>query len=66
MCVKLMSHAEGRSSAPSEEEEEEEEEGSSERATPISAIAPEADYEQPAVISSNPALQCLEQVNSLK
>lgn len=55
-----MSHAEGRSSAPSEEEEEE---GSSERATPISAIAPEADsYEQPAVISSNPALQCLEQV----
>ncbi|XP_067248185.1 coiled-coil domain-containing protein 146 isoform X1 [Chanodichthys erythropterus] len=56
-----MSHAEGRSSAPSEEEE-----GSSERATPISAIAPEADsYEQPAVISSNPALQCLEQLFSM-
>ncbi|XP_058628699.1 coiled-coil domain-containing protein 146 isoform X4 [Onychostoma macrolepis] len=56
----LMSQAEGRSS-------EEEEEGSSERATPISAIAPEADshHEQPAVISSNPALQYLEQLFSM-
>ncbi len=53
-----MSQAEGRSS--------EEGEGSSERATPISAIAPEADshHEQPAVIS-NPALQYLEQVEAL-
>lgn len=59
-----MSHAEGRSSAPSEDEGEE---GFSERATPISAIAPEADshHEQPAVISSNPALQCLEQLFSM-
>lgn len=58
-----MSHAEGRSSSPSEEEEEEDDEGF----TPISAIAPEADshHEQPAVISSNPALQCLEQVEAL-
>ncbi|XP_073694205.1 coiled-coil domain-containing protein 146 [Garra rufa] len=57
-----MSQSEGRSS-----EEEEEEEGSSQRATPISAIAPEADphHEQPAVISSNPALQCLEQLFSM-
>lgn len=55
----MTSQAEGRSS--------EEEEGSSERATPISAIAPEADshHEQPAVISSNPALQYLEQVEAL-
>ncbi|XP_016406202.1 coiled-coil domain-containing protein 146 [Sinocyclocheilus rhinocerous] len=54
-----MSQAEGRSS--------EEEEGSSERAMPISAIAPEADshHEQPAVISSNPALQDLEQLFSM-
>lgn len=57
--LKLMSQVEGRSS--------EEEEGSSERATPISAIAPEADsqHEQSAVISSNPALQYLEQVDGL-
>lgn len=57
--LKLMSQAEGRSSG--------EEEGSSERATPISAIAPEADshHEQPTVISSNPALQYLEQVEAL-
>lgn len=54
-----MSQVEGRSS--------EEEEGSSERATPISAIAPEADsqHEQSAVISSNPALQYLEQLFSM-
>ncbi|XP_043092918.1 coiled-coil domain-containing protein 146 [Puntigrus tetrazona] len=45
----------------------EEEEGSSERATPISALAPDADshHEQPAVILSNPALQYLEQLFSM-
>lgn len=54
-----MSQAEGWGS--------DEEGGASERATPISAIAPEADslHEQPAVISTNPALQSLEQVISL-
>ncbi|KAG1953245.1 coiled-coil domain-containing protein [Pimephales promelas] len=57
----LMSHTEGRSSTPPEEEDEEDEGFS-----PISAIAPEADsnHEQPAVLSSNPALQCLEELFS--
>jgi len=57
-----MSHTEGRSSTPPEEEDEEDEGFS-----PISAIAPEADsnHEQPAVLSSNPALQCLEEVKAL-
>ncbi|XP_056093282.1 coiled-coil domain-containing protein 146 [Rhinichthys klamathensis goyatoka] len=56
-----MSHAEGRSSTPPEEEEEDE------GFTPISAIAPETDshLEQPAVLLSNPALQCLEQLFSM-
>ncbi|XP_057180604.1 coiled-coil domain-containing protein 146 isoform X1 [Triplophysa rosa] len=57
-----MSQPEGRSHSLSENEEEE----SDERATPLSAIAPEADghYKQPTVISSNPALQCLDQLFS--
>ncbi|XP_077090353.1 coiled-coil domain-containing protein 146 isoform X2 [Siphateles boraxobius] len=60
--IELMSHAEGRSSTTSEKEEEEDE-----GFTPISAIAPEADshHEQPAVMLSNPALQCLEQLFSM-
>lgn len=55
-----MSQPEGRSHSLSENEEE----VSDERATPLSAIAPEADghYVQTTVISSNLALQCLDQV----
>nr|XP_055046099.1 coiled-coil domain-containing protein 146 [Misgurnus anguillicaudatus] len=57
-----MSQPEGWRHLPSENEEE----GVDERATPISAIAPEADahYRQPTVTSSNPAIQCLEQLFS--
>lgn len=56
-----MSQPEGRSQSPSDDEEA----GSYERATPLSAIAPDADghYIQPTVMSSNPALQCLDQVD---
>lgn len=62
MFVQVMSKAEGRSSSPSHDDQQE----SSERATPISALAPEVDLqqEQPAVLPSNPALQYLEQVKT--
>lgn len=58
----MMRQAQQRSSSPSHDDQQE----SSERATPISALAPEVDLnqEQPAVLSLNPALQCLEQVKS--
>ncbi|XP_051543840.1 coiled-coil domain-containing protein 146 [Myxocyprinus asiaticus] len=58
-----MSQPEGWSTSLSGADKE----GSSERTTPISAVAPEADsnHEQPAVISTNPALQCLDQLFSV-
>lgn len=58
----MMRQAQQRSSSPSHDDQQE----SSERATPISALAPEVDLnqEQPAVLSLNPALQCLEQLFS--